>query len=390
VAGDVAHSARTTAGGPAATGASTEHEYTGTRVRRARDLHYQHDERGRVIVRQQRRPSLPPITWHYVWDEHDRLTGLITPDGTRWRYDYDPLGRRIAKTRFDRAGSPVERIDLVWDGVLLAEEIHSAGRVRTWEMDPATCRPLTQVEQIPAADAPQADVDRRFYGIVADLVGTPTELVSAAGGVVWRRQATLWGEPVDQPTGPADTPLRFPGQYHDSESGLDYNYHRYYDPVAARYLSADPLGLLAGPAPSSYVHNPLARSDALGLVGSDGVEWVDPNLINFSQRTASPNNYAELMRSGEWDWTRPGTALRVMEVNGQLVTYDNRRLDAGRDVQEPVAIERVNPDDPFPASTTGKTWGQKFRERFNDPRNRRAGGAVPETGLPERPTIPCE
>jgi len=32
-----------------------------------------------------------------------------------------------------------------------------------------------------------------------------------------------------------------PGQYYDSETGLHYNYHRYYDPGTGRYLSADPL-----------------------------------------------------------------------------------------------------------------------------------------------------
>lgn len=36
--------------------------------------------------------------------------------------------------------------------------------------------------------------------------------------------------------------LRFPGQYYDRESGLFYNYHRYYAPVIGRYLSSDPLG----------------------------------------------------------------------------------------------------------------------------------------------------
>jgi hypothetical protein len=74
-----------------------------------------------------------------------------------------------------------------------------------------------------------------------------------------------------------------------------------------------------------------------------------------------------------------------MDVEGQLVSYDNRRLDAAREVGAPVRIERVNPDDPFPDSTTGKTWGDKFKERFNDPRNKRAGGVVPPQGIYDRP-----
>lgn len=119
--------------------------------------------------------------------------------------------------------------------------------------------------------------------------------------------------------------------------------------------------------------------------GSDGGDWVDPESINFSQRTVSPHDYAQQMQQGLWDWNRPGTALRVIEVGGQLVTYDNRRLDAAREVGDPVRVQRVNPDDPFPGSTTGKTWWDKFKQRFNDPRNLRAGGCVPDTGLYQLP-----
>ncbi|MEM4313444.1 MAG: RHS repeat-associated core domain-containing protein [Thermoplasmata archaeon] len=34
--------------------------------------------------------------------------------------------------------------------------------------------------------------------------------------------------------------LRFPGQYYDAETGLHYNYYRYYWPETGRYISADP------------------------------------------------------------------------------------------------------------------------------------------------------
>jgi hypothetical protein len=90
------------------------------------------------------------------------------------------------------------------------------------------------------------------------------------------------------------------------------------------------------------------------------------------------------MRAGVWDWNRPGTALRVLDVDGQLVSFDNRRLDAARKIVDPVRIQRLSPYDPYPASSTGKTWEQAFKERRNDKRNRPDGGPVPESGTPNR------
>ncbi|AXB46889.1 DUF6531 domain-containing protein [Amycolatopsis albispora] len=360
-------------------------EYAGTLVRSAGRVSYRHDPQGRLVWRRKKHLSRKPEAWQYQWNADDRLVSVVTPDGTRWRYLYDPLGRRIAKLRLDAAGAVAERVDFAWDGNVLAEQVHSAGAATTWEYDPASFRPLTQTERAPLGEAGQQWVDRQFYSIVTDLVGTPTELVDGQGELVWHSRSTLWGEAAaaEHP----GTPLRFPGQYFDAETGLHYNQHRYYDPVAGRYGSADPLGLLGGAAPHSYVHNPTGWTDALGLTESSDLEWVDANDVNFSQRTVSPNDYAEAMRNGEWDWER--SPLRVMEVDGQLVSYDNRRLDAAREVGAQVAIQRVDPNAPDPASTTGRTWQESFQRRFRDPRNRGPNGEpVPDTGLSERPGPP--
>ncbi|NJP98432.1 RHS repeat protein [Nonomuraea sp. FMUSA5-5] len=233
-----------------------ERAYTGTLIRTAGQDRYHYDAQGRVIARQGPSKQL----WRYTWDADDRLTEVRTPDGQIWHYRYDALGRRIAKERADGTG----RVDFVWDGRLLAEQT-TTGRTTTWDFEPGTHRPLTQTERLP-----QEHIDQAFYAIATDLLGTPTELITADGDVAWRTRHTLWGSDLGTLSTGADCPLRFAGQYADPESGLHYNVFRHYDPATAHYTSGDPLGLAPGPNPYAFVHNPITAADPLGLTAYGG------------------------------------------------------------------------------------------------------------------------
>ncbi len=243
--------------------------YTGTRITRAGNVRYEHDALGRITLRQKTRLSRKPDTWRYEWDAEDRLRSVTTPDGTRWRYTYDPLGRRTAKLRLAEDGETVvERVDFTWDGTTLCEQTTTSSDLPnpvtlTW--DHQGIRPLTQTERITAADAPQHEIDSRFFAIVTDLVGTPSELIDEQGEIAWRTRSTLWGTTAWAVNSTTYTPLRFPGQYYDPETGLHYNYFRHYDPETARYLTPDPLGLSPAPNPAAYVQNPYTWTDPLGL-----------------------------------------------------------------------------------------------------------------------------
>lgn len=269
-------------------------EYAGTLVQRSGNVQYKHDSQGRVVLCRRKRLSRKPETWRYFWDSDDRLTGVLTPDGTNWRYRYDPLGRRTSKQRLNADNTQVvEQVDFTWDGVVLAEQAHLDGvangpdlgdaRVTVWDYEPGTFRPLTQTERSPLRDAPQQWIDEQFHSIVTDIVGTPTELVDEHGDIAWFHRTTLWGNTLVQSRqGGPTTPLRFPGQYHDTETGLNYNFHRHYDPATGRYASTDPLGLAGGPNPHRYVANPHELIDPLGLTpGSCGNGDPEPTFPSY-------------------------------------------------------------------------------------------------------------
>jgi RHS repeat-associated protein len=167
--------------------------------------------------------------------------------------------------------TPLSETLFFWDGARVAEAttpsqngwLSGAESLTFAYEEQGGFKPFGQVKTV---EDDQGRVDRKFYAIVTDLVGTPAELWDPATNMLaGTTRATLYGQTEWDPRTTQTCPLRFPGQYYDDETGLHYNYHRYYDPKVARYVSPDPLGLSPAPNQHSYPHDPTAWIDPLGL-----------------------------------------------------------------------------------------------------------------------------
>ncbi len=237
-----------------------------------------YDANGNMIKK-----SVDSTVTTYVYNTEDRLTQVWDgePDtgSLTASYYYDPFGRRLWK---DVNGT---RTYFMYADEGLVAEINNTGTItRSYGWQPGSTwgtDPLFMAEDTDS----DGNVDYYFYH--NDHLGTPHKMTSVSGAVVWSAKYQAFGRAKVDPESTITNNLRFPGQYYDEETGLHYNWWRYYEPGTGRYLRADPIGIDGGINLYSYTaNNPLHLIDPRGLVcGSWWNDWLvsdKPNGYDFS------------------------------------------------------------------------------------------------------------
>jgi len=190
------------------------------------------------------------ITDSLSYNDRNRLTTVQEDTTTVGVYTYNAHGQRIQKV----TGTSTVRFNYNQTGQLLAE----AG---------TTSRNYVWLDSLPVATLDTQSGSSSIHYITADQLDTPRAISDTSGVTVWSwpYAGNAWGEAAPASSGYVFN-LRFPGQYHDTESGLNYNVNRHYEPAIGRYDQPDPMGLAAGLNLYAYVgSNPLSYTDPLGL-----------------------------------------------------------------------------------------------------------------------------
>lgn len=203
----------------------------------------------------------------YTWDAAGRLKTVSRGGQLRATYHYDHRHRRTRKVTTAAAPQGAQSIRYQYDDRdrLMAETTDTGVPLRSYVR--ADDRLIAIAEHVPQVGGYQI----RMLYLELDHLGTPRQARREGGTVVWRWESDGYGTtPADEdPDGDgqlAKVYLRFPGQYYDEESGLHYNWHRYYVPRLGRYLSSDPIGIVGGINTYAYANNaPTMYADPMGL-----------------------------------------------------------------------------------------------------------------------------
>jgi RHS repeat-associated protein len=258
---------------------------------------------------------------HY-WDENDKDFHQTVE--TVHCYEYDAFGRRISKTDMQTGDKTL----FFWQGENLITECHaddadfSVEVIRNEHTKAQDYRCISYIyEPGSTGFRPMAQLVGRgrggqIYYYLNDQLGTPQELITANGDIVWSGVYKSYGNlAIEYRTVPQN--LRFQGQYFDEESGLHYNRYRYYDPYTARYISQDPIGLAGGENAYSYVPDPLAWIDPLGLERCP--IFADTNFLDAAVKGDS--GALDIIREGK-------TYLTPNQLHEFLNVSDKNQLNA--------------------------------------------------------------
>ncbi|MDY6903120.1 MAG: RHS repeat-associated core domain-containing protein [Thermodesulfobacteriota bacterium] len=189
-----------------------------------------------------------------------------------------------------------------------------------------------------------------YYWYHNNHLGAPQKLTMANGLVVWEARYDSFGSAQVTESGITNN-LRLPGMYYDAETGLCYNYNRYYDPSTGRYLTTDPLGFGLNLYAYCY-NNPHGFVDPLGLCPAPKLRKFLHTGFAFAGMLPGLGVIPDLLDAGlyllEGDLTNAGIAgLAAIPLAGQIVRggkygakYWDEGVDIGRKVDD-VVIDRI-------------------------------------------------
>jgi RHS repeat-associated protein len=210
----------------------------------------------------------------------------VTIGSTTTTYGINGLGQRIKKVGAGVLPSGTRQFVYNLQGQLLGEYDGSGNMLKE----------TVWLGSLPVALMVGTGTSAANYYINPDNLTSPHIITDTTGNQVWNWDKLAFGDnaPNQNPSGLGTFYYhpRFPGQYADAESGLNYNMARDYNPALGRYIESDPLGLFAGINTYAYASNsPINIDDPYGLDCPSDLNPLNPD--NPIQMASNDTNWQD-------------------------------------------------------------------------------------------------
>ncbi len=252
-------------------------------------FNYTYDAEGNRITRT--RISSDPANDYltsYTWDYRNRLTDVYFYDNSdaltkRVHYTYDVNDHLVSKSVDSTGSGSFDRAEYyVYDGANVVLDFVDPDGVGAQPVALAT-RYLNGPGNAGTTDQvfAQEDVSTgNALWLLADNLGTTRDVVDDSGAVTAHFVYDSFGELASGPTNV--TRFLYTGQVWDADAGLEYNWHRWYDPAVGRWISQDPLRFRARDA------------NLVRYVANDSLNLFDPRGLSFEPLIQPPDGSVDV------------------------------------------------------------------------------------------------
>ena len=184
----------------------------------------------------------------YVWNARNQLASMNL---TGESFQYDPFGRRVAKTILGTMAN------YLYDGPNPVQELSGA---------------------TPTANLLMGGIDQRFTrtdstgtaNFMTDALGSTLSLTNSSGSTLAQYTYEPFGNTTA--TGSSTSTYQYTGRENDG-TGLYFYRARYYNPSLQRFVSEDPIGFGGGQA-NLYAYVGNSPVNMIDPTGRDGVSCV--------------------------------------------------------------------------------------------------------------------
>lgn len=265
-------------------------------------------------------------TWDPSTTQPYRIGAINPVDNTNWGSN---------RLYFDRPVAPQETRTVGLSAVVPANMPAGANNFQ-WQMIQEGIEWFGPASAIHVVTVTKPPVDPRVTYIHTDALGSPVATTNSNGEILTRTRY----EPYGGTAAGAVPKIGFTGHVNDAETGLVYMQQRYYDPVAGRFLSIDPVTTDASTG-GSFGRYHYAKNNPYVYIDPDGRSAVaiettcipgcptyvadgggSPSMPIGSSETQNAPSLASGSGPGFWEsawddtvaaWKQPITFQRVID-----------------------------------------------------------------------------